>query len=242
MAKKSKLRFKYDSPVISTFVIICALLFIADVFFVKGKLTSSFLTCPGTKESAGLLAFNFKKPFDYIKIFTHIFGNADWSSLFVNFAFILISGPAYEEKYGSLYILIMCLSSAVISGVLNACMSPFALTGAASIVFTMIFLSMITAFSKKTFSLSSLLLLLHYTGFEFYSVMNLSLKDGQKMNALLFVPVCADLIAGICGSLFAFFVSPKKKSPSSVKTVLQEKEKTPSSSYSSDETIVGTLN
>ncbi|MCR5217262.1 rhomboid family intramembrane serine protease [Treponema sp.] len=242
MAKKSRLRFKYDSPVVSTFVIICTLLFLADIFIAKGKLISSFLTCPGTKESGGLAAFNFKKAFDYVKIFTHIFGNSGWETLFVNFAFILVSGPVYEEKYGSVYILIMCLASGIISGVLNACMSPFASTGAASIVFTMIFLSMITAFSKKTFSLSSLLILLLYIGYEFYCVINISAADGVKMNALLLVPVLADLIAGICGSLFGFMASPKKKSPSSAKTILQEKEKYPSSSYSSDETVVGTLN
>lgn len=240
MAKKSKLRFVYDSPVVSTFVIVSALLFVTDVFFLKGKVVSSFLTCPGTKKSAGFDAFNFKSALDYVKIFTHIFGNSAWENLFVNFAFILVSGPVFEEKYGSVYIFVMCLTAGIVSGVLNACMSSFASTGAASIVFTMIFLSMITAFSKKTFSVSSLLILLLYIGYEFYCVIKLSGGGGFK--AVLLVPVCADLIAGICGSLFGFFVSPKKKSSSSAKTVIEKKEKYSSPSYSSDETVVGTLN
>ena len=56
------------------------------------------------------------------------------------------------------------------------------------------------------------------------------------------VPVFIQLASGICGSLFGFFVCPKKRS-SQIQKKQQEKtiENEPENSSGSDETIVGNI-
>ncbi len=40
-------------------------------------------------------------PMTWIRMFTHIFGHADWSHLIGNMSYLLLLGPMLEEKYSS---------------------------------------------------------------------------------------------------------------------------------------------
>ena len=106
---KKKFRLTYNSPVILTFSIACFLIFIADKYIAGGKIISVLFTVPGNSKAE--ITFNWANGIDYIRLFTHVFGHADWNSLLGNLAFILLLGPLMEERYGSLPVLLICRSS-----------------------------------------------------------------------------------------------------------------------------------
>ncbi|MBO4404034.1 MAG: rhomboid family intramembrane serine protease [Treponema sp.] len=236
MAKKSRIRFTFDSPVTLAFTFLCALVFLLDTFVFKDKIILSYFTCRASSTGAGVPAFDFASPLDYARLILHVFGSASWLPFFLNTGLILVFGPVLEERYGSVILTVMMTTSCVVSGVLTACMGPCAVTGQEALVYMMIFLSLITAFTKKIFPLSSIFIFLLFTGYEFFVHFE---SSHEIINA---VPVCIDLIAGVVGSLFGYLVSPKKRAAKNSQPKEKEPAWTPRKSYSSDETVVGEIN
>lgn len=236
MAKKSFLRFTFDSPVTIVLAVVSAVLLVLDTFVFKGIM--DFLTCPASKAFGTASAFNFASPLDYLKIILHIFGSAGWTSFFTGVLLLLAFGPVLEERYGSVMVSLMLVTAAVVNGVLTACLSAVPSVGLESLVFTMLFLTLINAFTKKVFPLSSVLILAAAISYDCY-MLSLSVKDIQIVAA-----VGIDAASGLCASLLAYMVAPKKKASrsSSKETVREEKTfyRKPASS-SSDETVVGEI-
>lgn len=215
MAKK--LKVYNDSPVTVCFALLALVAFALDTFVLKGKLLASVLTCPGGKLSSP--SFNFSSAADYIKLLLHVFGFSSWNAVFINCLFVLMLGPELEERYGSPVLALMLAVSALVTGVLNACLSPAPVFGASCVVFTMIFLTGMTDLAKKHIRISWIFIFVFYIIYQFYSVysgndVRLSLTANKgfllflKKNAVTFI----SLAGGICGSLFGFLVSPKKRS------------------------------
>ena len=215
MAKK--LKVYNDSPVTVCFAILALVAFALDTFVLKGKLLAYVLTCPGGK--LGSPSFNFSSAADYIKLLLHVFGFSSWASVFINCLFVLMLGPELEERYGSPVLGLMLAVSALVTGVLNACLSPAPVFGASCVIFTMIFLTGMTDLAKKHIRFSWIFIFVFYIIYQFYSVyrgndVRLSLTANKgfvlflKKNAVTFI----SLAGGICGSLFGFLVSPKKRS------------------------------
>ncbi|MBP5251360.1 MAG: hypothetical protein J6Z17_02985 [Treponema sp.] len=232
MSKKSRIGFTFDSPLVIIFSVICAALFLLDTFVLKGKITVPFLMCPASVQEGSTVAFNFSSPLDYVKILIHIFGVKNTASFFACLLLFISLGTVLEERYGSLMLLVMILTSALVSGVLTACIGRLPLSGQEAVVLMMIFLNLITAFTKKVFPFSAVLMLLLFTGCDFYVQGDFALKVPG------IICVCIDLIAGLCGSLFGYLVSPKKRTP---KPKSNSAPSMPSIPSYSDDTVVGEI-
>lgn len=230
MQKKSKLHLKYDSPVTLTFVLLSTLILALDSFALKGFLTTNIFICHGSKAVGNIAAFDYKNFLDYLRLFTHTLGSSGWQSLLANSTFILLLGPTLEERYGSPILLLMIVLTSLVGGVLNACLVPFFTSGSQSIVFMMICLAAITAFSKKEVPLSWIIVFALYfalklcSSYSDFSNSNSasfsfsSTSGGKKIDFIEFLTLnlntFTSLAAGIVGSLFGFLVSPKKRNSS----------------------------
>lgn len=235
MAKKNSLKFIFDSPVVLVFSVVSAVIFIADLIL-KLNLSEKIFECPGAKS---VPAFDFKSALSYVKLVIYPFGGENSTSFFLNIGFILLLGPVLEERYGSIMLALMIFITSLVGGVLTACVSTFGIYGCGGIVFMMIILSVLSVFIKKQLPVSWIFIFALYLAFSLFS--------GKKISGFMpfmqnNVPVFIQLASGICGSLFGFFVCPKKRS-SQIQKKQQEKtiENEPENSSGSDETIVGNI-
>lgn len=245
MAKKSSIRLTFDFPVTVTFVIAAAVVFLIDSFALKGKLCSSMLLCHGSSQAA--VSFNFKSPSDFAGLFLFVFGNSGWEMFFSNLVIILLLGQILEERYGSVMLALMMFISTLVTGVLTACISTVPMSGAGCIVLMMTVLVSLTELTKKRIPLSCLLVFVLFLAFEFYRS---AAGTGGAAGLQKIVGVLVEAIGGICGSIFGFLVSPRKRAATKKASKTQVSyddeydggsRKTWSSNSSSDETIIGTL-
>lgn len=236
--KKFKMRLIYNSPVILTFCLICALIFILDKYvLVKLNLINSFFMVPGSSKCP--VPFNFKSGLDYVKLFTHVLGHADLQHLLGNLSFILLIGPLLEERYGSPMLFLMIAVTALVTGVLNACLIPAPLLGSSGIAFMLIILASFTTISKNEIPLSFILVFILFVCSEFF----VKKPDSN-------ISVLAHIAGGLCGSMFGFLIAPKKSRAKASKETSSDDEyasnyKPPKrqkqTQSSSEETIIGTI-
>src|SRR5574344_219729 len=208
--KRSGIRVTFNAPVTLIFAILCIVLFVLDAFWLKGKILTRVLTCRGKIGSA--VAFNFKNPFDYIRIFTHVFGNTTWTALFINLAYILLLGPTLEERYGSPITALTMVMAALVTGVLNVCFLSTPLTGSESIVLLMVLLASVASIDKGELPLTFLIVFILFCAYEMYTAVSSDplYQKGFLSFLKINIPLFIDLAGGICGSLFGFLVAPKK--------------------------------
>lgn len=210
MVTKTKFKVTYNAPVTLTFALISVLiLFLNETLFQKHLIPALFIA-PGCQGSG--FAFNWHSALDYFRLFSHVFGHADWNHLLSNFGFILLLGPILEERYGSLILLIMILVTAFVTGIINACLIPAALMGSSGIAFMMILLASFSTMSRHEVPLSFLLILFLYVGRELFS---------QNQNAD--VATFAHIAGGICGSMFGFLAAPKRRAAAKAKNLKDKK-------------------
>jgi rhomboid protease GluP len=186
------MRIKYNAPTTLSFAFLCALVLLLSKTLLPG-LTTNFFMVPGKT------GFNAAKIIDWIRVFTHVVGHADWNHLVSNFSFILLIGPILEMNYGSFTLFIMILLTALVTGLLNVFLFPTALMGASGVVFMMILLASFTNFNKGEVPLTFILILALYLGREI-------LNSFQSNNISEF----AHVAGGFCGSLFGFFKPAKR--------------------------------
>ena len=181
-----KIRIRYNSPVILTFAIICAVVLLIDNIS-GGWLISNFFTLqPGF--NAGFLS--------WMRMLTYVIGHANWTHLISNFSFILLIGPVLEEKYGSLPILAMMVVTALATAVLNLVLVHTGLLGASGIVFMLVLLSSFTNIRQGEIPITFILIVALYLVREF-------------VNALTPNPVSqlAHIAGGLIGGAFGFLFS-----------------------------------
>lgn len=188
------MRIKYNAPTTLSYAFLCSLVVFLDGSALHG-LTRAFFTVPDA------LAFDLLNPLDYLRLFTHIAGHADWNHLINNFAYILLLGPMLEETYGSLIMALMIAVTGFVTGVLNACFFPHPLLGASGVVFMMILLASFTNHGKDDVPLTFILIVILYLGKEI-----LNAFKGDDISQF------AHLAGGLCGSLFGFFQPPARTS------------------------------
>lgn len=245
MKKSFKIRITYNAPVILTFCFICTILFAVDAYLLKNiDLIKNYFTVPGSVKCP--VPFNFKSAIDYVKLFTHVLGHASWEHLLGNISFILLLGPLLEERYGSAMIGVMIAVTALVTGVLNACLIPSPLLGASGIAFMLILLSSFTTLSKNEIPLSFILVFILFLCSEIF------IKRSDSNIAVL-----AHVAGGLCGSMFGFLIAPKsartKKPKSSEKTQAYSDDDEYASNYKpktkskfrsasdDDTTVIGTI-
>ncbi len=142
-------KISYNSPVVLSYVIVCAVLLLLN-YLTLGMVNNLLVL---------------RKAFS-LRLVTYIFAHADISHLTGNMTLMLLVGPVAEEKYGSKNLLIMIFSTAVISGFLNCLLFHTGILGASGIVFMMIILSAFTNFEKGKIPLSLILVVIFYLGNE----------------------------------------------------------------------------
>jgi membrane associated rhomboid family serine protease len=139
--------------------------------------------------------FNWRNFRNWIDLFTHVLGHANWNHLVSNMLLLLIIGPMLEGAYGSVKIIIMMLITALTTGLANILLFSGYLCGASGIVFMMILLASFTNFRKGEIPLTFILVLVLYVGNEFLQ----SVRPGSDGTAHF-----AHIIGGFCGSVFGF--------------------------------------
>jgi membrane associated rhomboid family serine protease len=183
------MKISYNSPVILTFALICTALLGLNYIF-ENLIGNYFTLVP---------QFQFDSVTSYLRLFTYIFGHADWTHLISNFAFILLLGPILEEKYGKRDLITMMGITAIATAVLYLILVAIGLfdrdglLGASGIVFMMILLSSMSNLKAGTIPLTFILIVILYVGREIYN-------SFQPDNISQF----GHIFGGICGSIFGF--------------------------------------
>lgn len=188
-----KLRIRYNSPVILTFALLCAVVLLIDQIS-GGWLISNFFTLQPTFSVGSFL--------DWMRLVTYVIGHANWTHLISNFSFILLIGPVLEEKYGSLPILAMMLVTALATAFLNLLLVRTGLLGASGIVFMLILLSSFTNIRQGEIPITFILIIALYIVREFVNALTPNT-----------VSQLAHIAGGIIGGAFGFLFS---KAPAAV--------------------------
>jgi membrane associated rhomboid family serine protease len=194
------MRIRYNAPVVLTFAFISAAVLL--VSRIAGwALTEQWFMI------AGKGGFSPKSLRNWLTLFTHVAGHANWPHLVSNFSFILLIGPILEESYGSASLAIMICITALVTGALNAIFFTTSLLGASGVVFMMILLASFTNFNKGEIPLTFILVLILFLGRELFD--SFSGESGNNISQF------AHIAGGFIGSLFGFFKIPltvKRKS------------------------------
>jgi membrane associated rhomboid family serine protease len=151
------LKIKYNAPTILTYALFCALVMALATTLLPG-LAENWFTVPGRGNFSPASLRN------WVSLFTHIAGHSSWSHLAGNFAIILLIGPMLEENYGSVPLFAMIMTTALVTGILNALIFPLGLMGASGVVFMMILLASFTNFRRGEIPLTFILVLILYLG------------------------------------------------------------------------------
>lgn len=193
---------RYNSPVILTFTLICTVVLLIQQYL-GIDIMQYFMVYP---------EFNPRDPMAYARLFTHVIGHGQpledgsgwngWGHLVGNFSFILLLGPILEEKYGSKYLLLMILVTALVTGILQIVLFDSALLGASGIVFMLILLSSFTN-TDSGIPLTFVLVVILFLG-----------KEIQQSFASDNVSQFAHIIGGILGAGFGFFLRSPRPAPS----------------------------
>lgn len=177
-------KFQYNAPVTLTFA------FIALGVLLLGMITNH----NSTRFLFSNYETSFLDPFQYIRLFTHILGHANWEHYSGNFLIILLLGPMLEEKYGSKIILEMIVITAFITGLLNTILFDTALLGASGIVFMMILLSSFANAQMGRIPLTLVIVTIIFIGKEIVS--GIMIQDN--------ISQITHIIGGLCGGVFGY--------------------------------------
>ena len=185
------MKIRYNAPVTLTFALLATIILLLDQLLRLG-LTQALFIVPGRH------AFTVSDPVNIFRLFSHVLGHVNWEHLLGNFAIILLIGPILEEKYGTLSMLAMIITTAFVTGILNVILFPTGLLGASGVVFMMILLASFTNIRNKEIPLTFILILIIYLAREFLS----SFQENE-------ISEFAHIVGGLCGSMFGFIRSGK---------------------------------
>lgn len=157
--KISNVRISFNSPAILGFSFLCFFALILNL--ATGGFTNKLLF---SVYRSSLLS-----PFTYIRLFGHVLGHAGWEHFIGNITLILVVGPLLEEKYGSLNMIFVILSTALVTGAVHFLFFPHVqLLGASGVVFAFILLSSFTSMKEGSIPLTFLLVTTVYIGGQIY--------------------------------------------------------------------------
>lgn len=154
-----KIRLSFNSPVILTFTILCAITLLMN-WITKGYTNTRFFS---------VYRSSWVNPLTYVRLFGHIIGHASLDHFVGNIMLILVVGPMLEEKYGSSNIIFVILSTALATGIAHLVFVPgYSLLGASGVVFAFIMLSSFTCIKEKEIPLTFILVAVLYIGEQVY--------------------------------------------------------------------------
>ena len=139
-------------------------------------------------------------PLTYLRFFTHVLGHSGWQHLIGNMSYILLLGPMLEEKYGLKKLLIVILSTAFVTGLVNYIFFPHvAICGASGVVFAFILLTSFTSFKQGEIPVTFILVAVIYLGQQIYD--GIFIKDN--------ISNMAHIVGGIVGAVSGFGMNRK---------------------------------
>ena len=186
-----KLKITFNSPIVLGFAAICLVATILNYITRGGSNRMLFMTY---RSSWGSLM-------TYLRLFTHVFGHADWAHFIGNMSYILLLGPMLEEKYSSKILVEVIAVTAVITGLINCLFFPqYALCGASGVVFAFIIISSFTSFKEGEIPLTFILVAVLYIGQQI--VQGITINDN--------VSNMAHIIGGIVGGASGYGLNKKK--------------------------------
>jgi len=184
-------RISYNAPVILTFSLVAL-----------AALGLSMLTSGASNRLLfSVYRAPLSNPLTYIRFFGHVIGHGSFQHFLGNFMIILLIGPMLEERYGSKWLLIMMLVTALVTGLIYFVAFPGkALLGASGIVFMLILLSSFTNLNHGKLPLTLIFVIIIYIGQEI--VAGLTVQDN--------VSNLTHLAGGACGAVFGFLMNRDK--------------------------------
>lgn len=178
-----KIRIKYNAPVSLTFIALSSLILFLNTH-VNTFLISDWFTADGT------ISFNYSDPVSYVKFITHLLGHTDLGHLMGNAIYLILLGPILEEKYKSITLLGLILTTAIISSLINAFFVDTYMLGASGIVYLFIVLVSFTNIEKGEFPLSVVVVL------GFYIYKEISREDAGDIS------IVTHLVGALVGLLY----------------------------------------
>ena len=186
------MRIRYNAPVTLTFSLLCAAILLLDQI-TGNNIVVPLFTAPG-RGSFPQIGF-----LGLFRLLSHVFGHASWSHLVANMSLILLLGPILEEKYGSRKLLVMMVTTALVTGLLNALLFTTGLLGASGIVFMMVLLVSFTNIREGEVPLTFILVFLLFLSRE---IMNSFAQNT--------ISEMTHIMGGIIGSLYGFLSAGKR--------------------------------
>ena len=194
MATRKKRRaalIQYNAPTTLTFTLMC--LFVLFLDLITGGNSTMKLFCVYRSDMAD--------PLSYVRLFTHVFGHADFSHLTGNLLLMLVIGPALEERYGSGNMWWAIAVTALVSGLIQCLFFPgVALMGASGIVFMMIIMSSLGGM-RGGIPITLILVFVIYIGGEIY--------DGVVAQDN--ISQITHIVGGICGAVMGIGMRIRRK-------------------------------
>ena len=166
------MRIRFDAPVTIGFSFLILLVFVTTHQPLPLDLLA-FIPAPVLpylREDLFLVKpwINYRNPLEYMTIFSHVLGHADWFHLFGNLSIILLLGGKVEQNYSSLNLIKWIFITACLTGLLNIVLMPTTLRGASGIVFMLIILFSMTEMRNGNLPITTVLVFLLYLGQEIY--------------------------------------------------------------------------
>lgn len=193
MNKKKQLKISFNSPVILGFTLICFLSLLLG-YITKGSSTYTLFS---------VYRSSLLNPLTYIRLIGHVFGHANWQHFIGNIMLILVVGPLLEEKYGSSNMIVVILSTALVTGIVNIILFPhIRLLGASGVVFALILLSSFTSIKDGSIPMTFILVAVVYIGGQVYN--GLFVHDN--------VSNLTHIIGGIIGASLGYVMNKNKMS------------------------------
>ena len=189
---KKKLRITFNAPLVLAFALLCTAATLARTVIGADSVNRVFAT----------YGSSWGRPMTYVRLLTHVLGHSNRAHLLGNMSFILLLGPALEEKYGWKDLLAVILVTALVTGVAHNLLFPHIyLRGASGVVFAFILLTSFTGFREKEIPLTFILVAAIYLGQQIWDAV--TVRDG--------VSNLSHIIGGLVGSVAGYLLNRKKK-------------------------------
>ncbi len=181
---RKKLTVTFNAPAVLIFSLAAAAALLVD-FLTGGaanRLVFSVYRAPLTD------------PLTYVRFFGHVLGHANVTHLVGNLMIILLTGPSIERRYGSLAVVLVILTTALVTGLVQFIFFPnTGILGASGVAFSFIIMSSLVGFKEGEIPLTFILVALLYLGEQVYGL----LKQDN-------VSQLAHILGGLVGAVYGF--------------------------------------
>ena len=189
---KKRLKITINAPVTLGFVLICFIATLLGTISAGGITQSFFMTYHSSLTS----------PMTYVRFITHVFGHSGWSHFIGNAAYLLLLGPMLEEKHGSLELIEVILTTAIVTGIVNYIFFwNVGLCGASGVVFAFIILASFTGFKEGEIPLTFILVAVIFLGQQIYD--GIVVQDN--------ISNMAHIVGGIVGGVIGYALNKNSR-------------------------------